>query len=241
MRRTYVLSLTAHVVGVALLVLLPGVLGPLRGAQEERVVMTISLGGAPGPRAGGMTPMGGRPVQEVVQPNAKPETRPPAARTPEMTLPSPDARRQKPPSPSRQAPKEATARRPTTGAEAQAGSAVAETGGRGMGFGLSTGGGGTGGYLEVGDFCCPEYLTTMLELIRRNWSSKQDVAGVTLMKFTMLRNGQIANVELERSSGYTALDLTAQRALLLTRQLPPLPAGFSEPSLTVHLNFQYQR
>jgi hypothetical protein len=48
-------------------------------------------------------------------------------------------------------------------------------------------------------------------------------------------------VELEKSSGYAALDLTAQRALLLTKQLPPLPAAFTEPSLTVHLYFDYQR
>ena len=31
--------------------------------EAERNVMQISLGGAPGPRAGGMTPMGGRPMQ----------------------------------------------------------------------------------------------------------------------------------------------------------------------------------
>jgi hypothetical protein len=44
-----------------------------------------------------------------------------------------------------------------------------------------------------------------------------------------------------RPSGYAALDFMAQRALLNTRQLPPLPAAFTEPSLTVHLVFEYQR
>ncbi len=33
----------------------------------------------------------------------------------------------------------------------------------------------------------------------------------------------------------------ASRAMLLTRKLPPLPAAFTEPSLTVHLVFEYQR
>ncbi len=42
-----------------------------------------------------------------------------------------------------------------------AGSAVA-TPARGHGLGLSTGGGGTGGKLDVGNFCCNEYLTTMI-------------------------------------------------------------------------------
>ena len=38
------------------------------------------------------------------------------------------------------------------------GSSIAETGAKGMGFGLSSGGGGGGGHLEVSNFCCPEYL-----------------------------------------------------------------------------------
>ena len=38
-----------------------------RGETDEgpKTVMTISLAGAPGPRTGGMTQMGGRTVQEV--------------------------------------------------------------------------------------------------------------------------------------------------------------------------------
>ena len=31
------------------------------------------------------------------------------------------------------------------------------------------------------------------------------------------------------------------RALVATRQLLPLPSAFPNPSLTVHLNFQYTR
>jgi protein TonB len=242
LRRMYVYSTLAHGAALAIVVAAPGLLGPRLDSNAERVVMSISLGGAPGPRAGGMTPMGGRPIQQAAPALTKPApVRPPAARAPEMTLPSPTARKTPPRPPVKSAPEQASARRPTTGAEVQSGSAIAETGGRGMGFGLSTGGGGTGGYLDVGNFCCPEYLTTMLELIRRNWSSKQDVAGQALMKFTIQRDGRLVGIELERSSGYTALDLTAQRALLLTRQLPPLPSAFTEPSLTVHLYFQYQR
>jgi TonB family protein len=141
----------------------------------------------------------------------------------------------------REAPPQATARTPSQGAEPQTGSATADTGAKGMGFGLTTGGGGTGGYLDVGNFCCPEYLTTMLSLIQRNWNSQQQVAGQTVVKFTIQRDGRITDVEVERPSGYFALDQTAQRALLMTRQLPPLPAQFTEPQLTVHLIFRYER
>ncbi len=62
-----------------------------------------------------------------------------------------------------------------------------------------------------------------------------------MIKFTIQRDGQIQGVEVEKSSGYTALDINAQRALLVTRTLPPLPPAFPNATLTVHLNFQYTR
>ena len=117
---------------------------------------------------------------------------------------------------------------------------MADTGARGVGFGLTTGGGGAGGYLDVGDFCCPDYLTTMIQLIQRNWNSRQMIGSTNMVKFTILRDGTITDVELERSSGYAALDLSSQRAVMLTRQLPPLPGAFPNNQLTVHLRFQYQ-
>jgi len=239
MNRTVVVSVLAHAVLLTAFLLLTS-LGPPR--STERQVMTISLGGAPGPRAGGMTPMGGRPVQAPPAeeaPRRAPVT-PPAAKPPEMTLPS-ERTRPAPKTPVKSAPPEATSRTPTRGAEPQEGSAVAETGARGVGFGLTTGGGGTGGYLDVGNFCCPEYLTTMLQLIQRNWTSKQEVAGQTIVKFTIQRDGRLTSVEVERPSGFFALDQTAQRALLVTRQLPPLPAQYTENDLTVHLIFRYER
>jgi TonB family protein len=81
----------------------------------------------------------------------------------------------------------------------------------------------------------------MLQLIQRNWNSKQSVDGQTQVRFTVQRDGRITEVAVEQPSGYFALDQTAQRALLLTRQLPPLPSQFTEPQLTVHLVFRYQR
>ena len=53
----------------------------------------------------------------------------------------------------------------------------------------------------------------MIQLIQRNWTAKQQVAGDTLVKYTIQRDGRLTNVEIEKSSGYFALDQTAQRAL----------------------------
>ena len=49
------------------------------------------------------------------------------------------------------------------------------------------------------------------------------------------------SLAVERPSGNSTLDLIATRAIQLTRQLPPLPAEYPNPSLTVHLTFEYQR
>jgi TonB family protein len=206
-----------------------------------REVMQISLGGAPGPRAGGMTPMAGR-TTEAAPPAARPTPpAPPPPKAPEMALPRNDKRVTPPRETPKQAPDDARGRVVQKAPEASQGDAVADTGAKGVGFGLTTGGGGTGGYLDVANFCCPEYLGTMIQLIQRNWNSRQQVQGETLMKYVIQRDGRLTGIEVERSSGYFALDQNSQRALLLTRQLPPLPPQFTEPTLTVHLIFRYER
>jgi TonB family protein len=217
-------SIAAHAVIVALLAFGP----PLWRVQAEppRTVMTISLGGAPGPRAGGMTPTAGRAVPEPPpEPAKRVET--PAPTPPKMALPTRTPR----PKPQPQQAQE----------EPRPGSTRTETGARGQGFGLTTGGGGGSGVqLDVANFCCPEYLEQMVSLIHRNWQSNQGVGGSTGMKFTITRIGSIEGVSVERPSGFVALDYAAQRALLLTR-LPELPPQFPNPSLTVHITFEYQR
>jgi TonB family protein len=207
----------------------------------ERDVMQISLGGAPGPRAGGMTPMAGRTVQAAPEAAKPTPPAPPPPKAPEMALPRNEKRATPPRETPKQAPDDARGRVVQKAPEASQGDAVADTGAKGVGFGLTTGGGGTGGYLDVANFCCPEYLGTMIQLIQRNWNSRQQVQGETLMKYVIQRDGRLTNIEVERSSGYFALDQNSQRALLLTRQLPPLPAQFTEPTLTVHLIFRYER
>ena len=139
-------SLVLHGTLIVAMLLAPrGLL--MRGADAPRAVMTISLGGGgEGPQNGGMTSIGGRPVQVVTPPEETPvreAVRPPAAKAPEMTVAKPNAKPVKaPPAPVvRQAPDEARGRTPTKGKEVQTGSAVAETAARGQGFGLSTGGG----------------------------------------------------------------------------------------------------
>jgi TonB family protein len=247
LQRMLTVSITAHALLAAAVIFAPG--GLLHRTTAAPTVMTISLGGG-GERAenGGMTPMGGRPIQEVKQPDEpvkREPVRPPAAKAPEMTMPLPNAKPTKataPPAKSvKSAPEEARGRTPTRGDKVAAGSTVADTGIRGQGFGLSSGGGpGSGSVLDVADFCCPEYITMMMVQIKRAWNMNQGAGGQTTIKFTIQRDGRLGDVTVYQSSGIATLDLAAQRAVITTRQLPPLPDAFPNPTLGVRLTFQYQ-
>jgi TonB family protein len=241
LQRMLAASVAAHLALIVFIVLAPAAWFGARAVQEDENVMVISLGGAPGPRDGGLTAMGGRPVQAVAEtkPAIEP-VRPPAARAPEMVEPTKTAPK-KAETKVRDTSPDPKGRTPIKGKDVEKGSAVADTGGRGQGFGLSSGGGGTGSYLETANFCCPDYVATMVDLIRRNWDDRQQASGTTFVKFTIQRDGTITGIQVERSSGYAALDLYANRAIVITGKLPPLPLAFTEPALTVHLSFEYLR
>lgn len=233
-------SVIAHIAVFALLVL-----GPTSwfGARSEppETVMQISLGGPESPDTSGMTALSARPVQQVVpvEPKKPVEAvRPPAAKTPEMIEPTKAPPKKTTPNP-RDA-KDPRSTTPTKGAELQKGSAVAQTNAKGQGFGQSSGGFGSTGYLDVSNFCCPEYLSLMTSQIKNNWDSHQNVSAVVLMKFVIQKDGRIVDAAVEQSSGTQTLDFMARRALLLTK-LPPLPDGYPEQALVVHLFFEYQR
>ncbi len=175
LRKMVGVSLILHVVaGVAIVA--ASFFGPSSRSQDVTPIMTISLGsGAPGPMTGGANPMGGRPVQ-TTEPARKPEAvRPPAERTPEMTMPVPKGK-PLPKTPPKTDVEEGRGHQPTRGSEVRQGSAFGETGAQGSGFGLSTGGvGGGGSYLDVSNFCCPEYLTMMIQRIQSNWVAQQGI------------------------------------------------------------------
>jgi TonB family protein len=237
-------SIAVHVIGFAGFMLAPAGWLSSDAARDPATVMTISLGsGGEGPQSGGLTTMGGRAIQAVAPEAARPEAvRPPAAVAPQMTLPTPGAAARPSSADVKQAPDEARGRTPTRGAETRAGSAIAETEVRGQGFGLSSGGGpGVGASLDVGNFCCPDYILTMVQRIKMSWNQNQNVTGLTIVKFTIRRDGVLQDIMLEQSSNFPIADLAAQRAVVLTARLPPLPDAFPNPTLTVHLNFQYQR
>lgn len=242
-RRTLAVSAVAHLVAVGVLLATPGTF--LDRADQDLASMSIRLGGPDGPGEGGLTPLGGRPIQEIIplMELRRPQwIQPPADTVPEAVVPVEDAPRVEPESEVETAPDEARGRQLTRGPQLQEGNAMSDTGTDGIGVGLSAGGlGGSGSELSLSDFCCPEYLATMVSLIRERWDSNQETTGAAVIHFTIRRDGRIDAVGVDRTSGYIALDQSARRAILLTRQLPPLPSVFTEENLIVRLTFEYRR
>jgi TonB family protein len=218
-------SLGLHAVVLAVLLF-----APPASQDAPTTVMTISLGGDEGVRSEGMTAAGAQPVKEVAPPEEKPKPVTPPRERAEMTIPDRKAKttpRTKPQT------TEAPAVTPTT--------APAPTRVRGQGFGMSTaGGGGVGGVqVEAANFCCEDYLRLMVETIKTKWNSRQSVVGTTGMKFTILKDGTIAAVQIEKPSGFVALDNESRHALEATARLTPLPSAYPNSTLTVHLQFDY--
>lgn len=233
-------SAMAHIAVVAAFVFVPAWWFGAEYKQPE-TIMQISLGGPIGPDKSGLTTLGGRQIQQAVPVEPKKPiepVRPPSAKTPEMIEPTKAPPRTA--TPNKVDATDPRSTRPTKGAEVQKGSSVAETGARGQGFGLSSGGGGTGPQLEVSNFCCPEYLATMSAIIKSNWDNRQNAVGITRMRFVIQKDGRITDIQILQSSGVQLLDFYADRALKLTK-LPALPTLFPDATLAVRLGFEYTR
>jgi outer membrane biosynthesis protein TonB len=237
-----ILSLVAHAILVTAFAFAPQW---RTQAAADLPVMTISLGGAPGPNQG-RAPITAKQIQEAVPETVKANNDAlPALAKPEMTVPvkaaKPDPKTAAKPEPKKEVP-QLHGSKPTQGTEVKAGAAKVETHGAAIPFGgLGTGGGGAGqAYTDYADFCCPEYLQTVTDLIRKNWNAKQGQDGSAVIMFSIRRDGSIVDVKAEQGSNQI-LNLASQRAVMITQRVPPLPAAFTPPQLTLHLVFQYQR
>lgn len=92
--------------------------------------------------------------------------------------------------------------------------------------------------LDADDFCCPDYAAAITDRIGRGWTfrpTERDTKAV--IRFTITAGGGIVDIAVERPSGDPAFDLSAERAVMATPQLPPLPAAFPRSMLTAHLTF----
>lgn len=83
------------------------------------------------------------------------------------------------------------------------------------------------------------YAKSLIDQVGQHWQtggldSRSNLAAVT---FTIRRDGSVTGVRLAQSSGNSATDFSAQRAVLDAQPFPPLPPQFPRNEATVTLQF----
>ncbi|MFA6029481.1 MAG: TonB family protein [Elusimicrobiota bacterium] len=106
--------------------------------------------------------------------------------------------------------------------------------------GLSVGPGSGGSVApDMPNFPYPWYLTSMRSSLWDRWAKRMpDLAGECGIAFTVLRDGGVVDLLIETSSGDGGFDYAALSAAREAGPFPPLPSGFPEPFLRVHVNFR---
>lgn len=231
-------SFGIHLAAIVLLVVVPRDWITTERPQDN--VMVLELGGSPGPSISGRTAAGNRTVEEITEARRPQPIQPNVSPPDVMTIPQREPVRVQPPPPPRQERQTATTPRPpAAGRELNQGNTAVETGSRGQGEGLSSGGGGgTSAAFDV-NFCCPGYIDLLRGQVDQVWNKNLPERGTTILQFTIVRSGAIQDVQVLRSSGSNLLDREAIRAVGRVR-LPELPLEWTEPTLGIRLTFPYE-
>lgn len=88
------------------------------------------------------------------------------------------------------------------------------------------------------------YIDAILTKIGSNWINPYQGSGIklsTTVYFVILKDGTITSVKLEKKSGNDLFDSSTERAVIVTKTLPPLAGEFvNQESLRIHLEFEYK-
>ncbi len=88
------------------------------------------------------------------------------------------------------------------------------------------------------------YEQILREKVARNWRSQELDSRIqvpVIVTFEIQRNGTVRNVLVTRSSGNFAMDQSAQRAILLSSPLPPLPPQYEKDTALIEFWFRLQQ
>jgi TonB family protein len=85
------------------------------------------------------------------------------------------------------------------------------------------------------------YLALVDLKIESNWVPLGAGGTVPIVRFRVLRSGQVRDIEVEQSSGDTAADTAAVRAIRQSVPLPPFPNLVTESYLDLRYRFVAER
>jgi len=89
-------------------------------------------------------------------------------------------------------------------------------------------------------FPYPWYLKVVYSRLEKQWHAP-DEALSCVITFVIGRDGAVSDIRVSKSSGDPFFDQVAQHAVSDTNPMPPLPSGYPEPSLKVHMTFERQK
>jgi TonB family protein len=142
--------------------------------------------------------------------------------------------------PSAKASPQKSAAKPKSTAAFDAAMRAAEAeGNHGAGSGIP-GAGGAGVAAEAGPaFPYPWYLKAIADKLDKQWHPPQQFQSDTVCQvaFVIHRDGQVSDSSVEKASGDGTFDQLALRAVVYANPLPPLPSGFPDEVLRVHMKF----
>ena len=92
-------------------------------------------------------------------------------------------------------------------------------------------------------FPFPWYIKAIADKLDKNWHPPSEFQSDTLctVAFTISRDGQISGASVEKASGDSLFDQLALRSVVYASTMPPLPSGYPEATLSVHMKFQGKR
>ena len=95
--------------------------------------------------------------------------------------------------------------------------------------------------VDGGPFGSSYYLALVFGKIRDLWENPVEASSTlrVTIYFKILKDGQILDAQVEKSSGIDIFDQSALRAILSNATFPPLPSEYTGEYLGIHLEFEY--
>ncbi len=109
----------------------------------------------------------------------------------------------------------------------------------GVGFGI---GSGNGNGSMIGNFPYAYYIEIVKNRVSSNWITATGnftvrTNYIVIVSFTIMKNGRIRDLIVEKSSGIDSLDTSALRAVKYSVPFPPLPKSYDKKDLSVFIQF----
>jgi protein TonB len=96
---------------------------------------------------------------------------------------------------------------------------------------------------DTDDFPFAHYISRIRRKIAAHWRVPEGSQGeerFCVIYFRILRDGTVINTSIEQSSGLFIFDQAAQRSVVQSSPMPPLPREYDDDYLGVHFSFSYK-